>query len=108
MPFYVASVSQACDLLDKLNHLSLLDRATAILIELPEALVEVFVVESRTVAHIGECITHELLGFILVEIAIAVCVVFAPDFINAFSYHVVDFAVLGHLVSAFSLSKLKL
>ena len=85
--------SETSHLLDELDHLALLDGARAILIELTEALVEVFVIEASAVGHVGESVANELLCLFLVQVAIAICVILSPDFVNALCDNHVNFGV---------------
>ena len=82
--------SQAGDLLDELDHLTALNCAGSVLVELTEALVEVIVVEAGAVSHVGKSVLHKALGLLLVKIAIIVVVVLGPDFVHALANHIVD------------------
>ena len=88
--------SQPGDLFDELDHLALFNRSGAVLVELTEALVEVFVVEASTVGHIGEGVANELLGLFLVKVAIAIGVVLSPDLVDALCDDIVDLRIMGH------------
>ena len=88
--------SQSGDLFDKLDHLALFDRSGAVLVELTEALVEVIVIEASAVGHVGEGVANELLGLVLVQVAIAIGVVLSPDLVDALGDDVVDFRILSH------------
>ena len=97
----LTSCSQSSDLLDELDHLSLLDCARIILVELTEALVEVLVIESRAVRHVRESVADELLCLILVQVTVAICVIFSPDFIDTLGDNLIDFRVstcVSHLL----------
>ena len=85
--------SQASNLLDKLNHLTLFDSSGIILVELTEALIEVFVIESGAVRHVRKRISDELLGLVFVEVTIAVRIVLGPDFVHTLGDDVVDFGI---------------
>ena len=100
-----ARCSEAGDLLDEDGHLLLLDGAGAVLVELTEALVKVFVVEASAISHVGERVLDELLGLLLVQETVAVIVVLVPDFLHALGNHSVNFAILilGHLCLSFLL-----
>ena len=83
-------LSQASDLLDKLDHLATLNRAGAIFVELAEALIKVIIVESCAICHIGQCVLYEALRLLLVEIAVVVIVVLGPDLVDALADNVVN------------------
>ena len=77
-------------MLNELDHLTALNRAGAIFVELTEALIEVIIVESGAICHISQSVLHELLCFLLVEKAVAVIVILGPDLIDALGDNVVN------------------
>merc|ERR1712146_422647 len=77
--------SETSDLLDEDGHLILLDGATAVLVELLEAGLEVGLGELAGVVHLSEGVLNELLGLLLVEGARVVLVVLSPDVVNTLS-----------------------
>ena len=92
------AVSEAGDLLDEKNHLTLLNRSRVVLVELPEALVEVIVVEAGAISHVGQRVLNEALGLLFVEEVIAIVIVFAPNLVDALGDDAIDLGVaVGHL-----------
>ena len=91
LPPNASQISQACDLLNELNHLALLDLAGAVLVELGEALIEVSVAEASAVSHVLKSIHDELFGLVLIELARVVLVVFGPDLVDAFCDNYINF-----------------
>ena len=86
-------------MLDELDHFSLLDSARVVLVELAEALIEVLIIETGAVRHVGEGVAHELLSLVLVQVTVAVRVVLAPDLVDALGDNLVDFGcIVGHRV----------
>ena len=79
------------DLFDNLEHLLIVNRSRAVLVDLTKALVEVSVVEASTVEHIGECVANKLLSLFLVQVFIAIFVVLTPDLVDALVDVIVDF-----------------
>ena len=90
-----------------MNHLTFFDSSGAILVELTEALVEVFIIESGAVRHVRKRISDELLGLVFVKVTIAVSVVLGPDLVHTLGDDVVNFRVsLGHGKKLFLLKKI--
>ena len=78
------------DLLNELDHLTLLDGAAIVLVELGEALIEVVVVKLTATRHVDQSVLDKLFGLFFVEVAVAIGVVLAPDFVDALFNHFVD------------------
>ena len=91
LPPKASAISQACDLLNELNHLLLLDGTRSVLVKLGEALVEVSVAEAGAVSHVLKSVHNELLGLVLVELSRVVLVILGPDFVDALRDYYVDF-----------------
>ena len=82
-----------------MDHLTSLNSAGAVLVELGEALVEVTVVEAGAIGHVGEGVLDESLGLSLVKVTIAIIVVLGPDLVNALANDSVNLGSLAHLFS---------
>ena len=89
--FGIADLSfEVGDLLNELDHFVLLDGAAIVLVELGEALIEVVVVKLTAIRHVDQSVLDKLPGLFFVEVAVAIGVVLAPDFVDALFNHFVD------------------
>ncbi len=83
LPRNTSAVSQTSNLFDEVDHLTLLDGARAVLVELGKALVKVTVAEACAVCHVRESVHHKSPGLFLVEETRVIIVVLAPNLVDA-------------------------